>query len=276
MEELTILYEFIFGNVHGVTMAPLPLLAGIAIGGKLLGGIAQGIFGRSRAKRQQRRFAADRRKATAALVSIEKNRQKVINPYENVSDLSSLAKDLTGNMSNPMASLSVSTAGAEMQAEQADISLANTLDTLRATGAGAGGATALAQAALQSKKGVAASIEGQEAANEKMRAQGEQQLQTRQNNEQVRLQDTQISEGKRTQKADILGKTFKFEKQEARDNDKIADLRKLRDTAKAREIGAYNARTRMGSVVGGLARGIGSAASSAMDAGADFGDISGT
>ena len=276
MEELTILYEFIFGNVHGVTMAPLPLLAGIAIGGKLLGGIAKGIFGRSRAKRQQRRFAADRRKATAALVSIEKNRQKVINPYENVSDLSSLAKDLTGNMSNPMASLSVSTAGAEMQAEQADISLANTLDTLRATGAGAGGATALAQAALQSKKGVAASIEGQEAANEKMRAQGEQQLQTRQNNEQVRLQDTQISEGKRTQKADILGKTLKVEKQEARDNDKIADLRRARDTAKAREIGAYNARTRMGSVVGGLARGIGSAASSAMSAGADFGDIPGT
>ena len=35
-----------------------------------------------------------------------------------------------------------------MQAEEADIALANTLDTLRATGASAGGATALAQAAL--------------------------------------------------------------------------------------------------------------------------------
>ena len=46
-----------------------------------------------------------------------------------------------------------------MQVEEADIALANTLDTLRATGASAGGATALAQAALQSKKGVAASIE---------------------------------------------------------------------------------------------------------------------
>ena len=58
---------------------------------------------------------------------------------------------------------------AEMQIEEADIALANTLDTLRATGAGAGGATALAQAALQSKKGVAASIEQQESQNEKLR-----------------------------------------------------------------------------------------------------------
>ena len=63
-----------------------------------------------------------------------------------------------------------------MQIEQADISLANTLDTLRSTGASAGGATALAQAALQSKKGVSANIEQQEANNERLRAQGEQQL----------------------------------------------------------------------------------------------------
>ena len=154
MQELLTIYEFLFGNPHGVTMSLLPLLAGVAIGGKLLGGLAKGIFGKSRAKRQQRRFAADRRKAEAGLADIEKNRQKVINPYDNVKDLSSLAKDLTGNMSNPMASLSVSTAGAEMQAEQADIALANTLDTLRATGAGAGGATALAQVALQRRRAI--------------------------------------------------------------------------------------------------------------------------
>ena len=57
---------------------------------------------------------------------------------------------------------------------QADIALANTLDTLRATGAGAGGATALAQAALQSKQGVSASIEKQEVQNQALKAQGEQ------------------------------------------------------------------------------------------------------
>ena len=84
-----------------------------------------------------------------------------------------MAKDLSGMVSNPYASLGVATQAAEIQIEEADIALANTLDTLRATGASAGGATALAQAALQSKKGVSASIEQQEAQNEKLRAQGE-------------------------------------------------------------------------------------------------------
>ena len=61
-----------------------------------------------------------------------------------------------------------------MQAEEADIALANTLDTLEQTGASAGGATALAMAALKSKKDVAASISEQEAANSKIkRAEGE-------------------------------------------------------------------------------------------------------
>jgi len=76
-------------------------------------------------------------------------------------------------LTNPYANLGVATQAAEMQIEQTDIALANTLDTIRATGGGAGGATALAQAALQSKKGVAASIESQEAQNEQLRAQGE-------------------------------------------------------------------------------------------------------
>ena len=92
---------------------------------------------------------------------IEKfQRQDIINPY--------------ANMSNPYENLSVATQAAEMQAEQADIALANTLDTLRQTGAG--GATALAQAALQSKKGVSADIERQEATNQRLQAQGQSQL----------------------------------------------------------------------------------------------------
>ena len=85
--------------------------------------------------------------AEATLKSLEDNRQDIINPYEDAANLSSM-------LSNPMQNLGVATQAAEMQIEQADISLANTLDTIRATGASAGGATALAQAALQSKKGV--------------------------------------------------------------------------------------------------------------------------
>ena len=113
-------------------------------------------------------------------------------------------------ISNPFASLGVATQAAEMKIEQADISLANTLDTLRATGASAGGATALAQAALQSKKGVAASIEAQEAQNEKLRAQGEQTLQRQ-----------KMAEAQRIQGAEVAGKSFVFNQTEQR---QVAEL----------------------------------------------------
>jgi len=89
---------------------------------------------------------------------LEDLRQEFINPYENIQ--------------NEYANIGVATQAAEFQAEEADVALANTLDTLMATGAGAGGATALAQAALKSKAGISASIEQQEAANERLRAQG--------------------------------------------------------------------------------------------------------
>ena len=125
-------------------------------------------------------------------------------------------------MSNPFESLGVATQAAEIQAEEADISLANTLDMLRATGASAGGATALAQAALASKKGVSASIEQQEAQNERLKAQGAQNLIQAKVSEQQRLQNVAITEGQRVQQADAQGKLFKFEAQEDRDNSDIA------------------------------------------------------
>ena len=133
-----------------------------------------------------------------------------------------MASDLSRNMTNPMENLGVATQAAEMQAEEADIALANTLDTLRATGAGAGGATALAQAALRSKKGIAASIENQESANEKLRAQGQANLEARATAEQMRLQGIQIGEGQRMQEADAAGKAFVGQMQENRWNNAIA------------------------------------------------------
>jgi len=84
---------------------------------------------------------------------------------EAVTDLSGLASDLASQITNPFENLQVSTAAAEMQAEESDIALANTLETLEQTGASAGGATALAMAALKSKQQVSASIEQQEARN---------------------------------------------------------------------------------------------------------------
>ena len=131
--------------------------AGLIVGGavKVLGGI----FGASAAKREARRREAQARALEAKLNDLEANRQEIINPYEDVTNLSSM-------LSNPFNSLSVATQATEMQMEQTDIALANTLDTIRATGGSAGGATALAQAALQSKAGISADIAKQEQANQ--------------------------------------------------------------------------------------------------------------
>jgi len=175
----------------------------------------------SRAKKNARSAEGRRSRAEAKMESIKNSRQDIINPYAGVNNLSSMAQDLSGNLSNPFAQLGVATKAAEIQIEQSDIALANTLDTLRATGAGAGGATALAQAALQGKKGVAASIENQEAQNEKARAQGEANLNQQKMSEQQRLQNIAISEGQRLQTADAAGKQFEFQAQENRTN---ADL----------------------------------------------------
>ena len=95
------------------------------------------------AKGARNNAAREKQRLEAELTALENSRQPIINPYENVEDLSD-------SLSNPYANLGVATQAAEFQAEQAEIGLANTLDTLRATGASAGGATALAQAALAS------------------------------------------------------------------------------------------------------------------------------
>ena len=238
---------------------------------KAIGGIVGGFAKKAAARRNMREYAAEKKKARAEMSSLEKNRQKVINPYDNFSNLSSLAKDLSGNFSNPYNNLSVSTAGAEMQAEEADIALANTLDTLRASGASAGGATALAQAALQSKKGVAASIEMQEAQNEKLRAAGDERLQAAQTQEQVRFQGVEIGEGRRMQQADAMGRSFQFNAQERRDNSKMTFLRQSYTTANA---GIKGARTAKANAVGQIASsfgGVADALSPSFGVGADLG-----
>lgn len=180
------------------------MAAGAIIGGAV--SVIGGIFGSSRARREARRREAQARALESKLNELEANRQEIIDPYENVTDLSAM-------LSNPFANLSVATQATEMQMEQTDIALANTLDTIRATGGGAGGATALAQAALQSKKGIAASIEAQEAANDKQRAQGE-----------ATLQQQRMAEAQRQQQADVAGAQFTFQQQEAREMQQLNRL----------------------------------------------------
>lgn len=80
-------------------------------------------------------------------------------------------------LTNEMNNLQVSTAAAEMAAQEADQSLAASQDLAAQAGTGAGGATALAAAAAKSKAGIAADIDKQVKDNEIRRAQGEMQLQ---------------------------------------------------------------------------------------------------
>ena len=142
-----------------------------------------------KAKKQQQQYLDD-------IKALEKSRQEPVNPYANVT--------------NPYANLQVATKAAEMQADQTDIALANTLDNLRQTGAG--GATALAQAALKSKQGVAADIQRQEAQNQKLQAQGQQQMEM----------------------AKAKGEAFRFQTQETRDMAKLDRLQGLADIEAAR------------------------------------------
>ncbi len=170
---------------------------GAIIGG--IGSIATSVIAGKAAREEQRRAAREKKRLEKKMAQLEADRQDVINPYAGIQDLSSM-------ITNPFANLSVATGAAEMKIEQADISLANTLDTMRATGASAGGATALAQAALRSKKDVANSIELQEKSNEDKRARGEEKQQAALTAEQQRLQN-----------ADVKGRGFVYSETEKRE-----------------------------------------------------------
>ncbi len=203
----------------------MPIGAGAVIG--LGASILGGVFGASSAKKAAQAAAREKRRLQNKLNNLEKNRQEVVNPYEDYTSLS-------GMITNPFANLGVATGAAEIKIEEADISLANTLDTMRATGAGAGGATALAQAALRSKKGVAASIEQQEKANEDKAAAGEQ-----------RAQQQKIAEEQRMQQAGAMGKQFVFgetEKRQVKEMDRtyaeLMGTEQDRAQAKADQTGA--------------------------------------
>jgi hypothetical protein len=230
----------------------MPIGLGIAIASIAGPTIVNGIVGAVNGRKDEKRARTERRNLDKTLQGLEEKRQEIINPYENVTDLS-------GNLSNVYANLGVATQAAEIQIEQTDIALANTLDTIRATGGGAGGATALAQAALASKKGVAANIEGQEAANEKLRAQGEQ-----------ALQQQKMQEGIRLQSAETAGDMFVFEKTEQRQLQGLDRAQAMIDEQRAREMqGKIDKRAAFSTAMSGLSSSMGSL----VGAGIASGDI---
>ena len=189
-----------------------------------VGTVAGSAIGAFSAKKARKDAARRERALNAEMKAVELKRAPVINPYAGITDLSDKIKDLSGMIDNPYNNLGVATQAAEIQMEQSDIALANTLDTLAATGASAGGATALAQAALASKKGIAASIESQEANNEKLRAQGEANLQQQKMAEAQRVQVAEFAEAGRLQQADVAGAKYVYEEKDRRSEQQLNRL----------------------------------------------------
>ena len=216
--------------------------ATVAVGATVVGGLVNA----NQAKQAARGFANEAERKQWEIDQIEANRQKIPNPYADVKSVASTFK-------NPYANVGVATQAAEMQAEEADISLANTLDLLRSTGASAGGATALAQAALNSKKGVSASIEKQEADNERLKAEGQEKL------NQMILQDEA-----RVQEAQAEGIKFQYGEQESRD---IAKLNRLSGMQAQAQANQASAKAAQGAAYGSIFSGVGNIASGVMSAG---------
>ena len=233
----------------------------VAAGIGVLGSVAGGIIGGKAAKKAAKAAAAEKARISAQMAQFEANRQAVTNPFSDVTSLSGLIDDMRGDLSNPFASLGVATGAAEIQMEQTDIALANTLDTLQATGASAGGATALAQAARASKKDVAANIEQQEAANEKMKAQGAQDLQAKE----MQLTQMEISEEGRVQNAQAQGKQFMFNAQEQRD---MMTLDRMQGGIDQANQNAANANAAKAQATAGMISGITSSVGGLMSSGA--------
>jgi hypothetical protein len=170
--------------------------------------------------RKARRAAS---RTQGKIETLEQNRQEIIDPYDRMSNLG-------GMVSNPMTQLTVATEAAEFQAEEEDISLANTLDQMRAFGMGGGGATALAQGALQSKRGISAKIRQEEAKNTMFRAQGEQQAMT-----------MRMNEARRMQSMEAQGRAYMWEGQENRTMSQLDRLSKTQTNYQQQEMAAWGA-----------------------------------
>ena len=101
-------------------MAVVAAIAGAAV-------IGGGLISAHQEKQAAKGFSNDAKGRAAEIRHIEENRQAVPNPYANFEDVSSMAEDLSGMMSNPYLNLGVATQAAEFQAEEADIALAKEL-----------------------------------------------------------------------------------------------------------------------------------------------------
>jgi hypothetical protein len=221
----------------------------VAAGAAVVGSGVQAISANQRAQKAKGKVG----RAKQELQALEDSRQEIINPYDNQKSVAGLASDTSGMLKNRYNNLGVATQAAEIKIEQADIALANTLDNLAASGASAGGATALAQAALASKKDVAAGIEKQEQGLQEKRIQTEMTLDSARMSEAQRLQNVEMSEAKRMQVAETSGRDYEFKVRESREGVQLDRKQAEIDSYQGQVAANQQARDgAIGSAIGGL------------------------
>ena len=140
----------------------LAVVSGVGI----LANIGMGMKASNDAKDEARNEREEKRIRDAEIKALEASRQSVIDKSDDI-------RALKSSVVNPFQNLSVAMQGVNIRMEETDEALANTLNALNRSGAGAGAATALARQAATSKAQVAAAIENQELKNQQMYLSGE-------------------------------------------------------------------------------------------------------
>ena len=148
--------------------AVLLTIGAIAAGAGALGSLGMGIAGKAKGNKNAKIEAAKERRMQQKLEALERSRQQVVDQSDEI-------RAMKDEVFNPYQNLGVAMQGVNLKIEQTDEALANTLNALNKSGAGAGAATALARQAAASKVQVAASIENQELKNQQLYLTGEQQ-----------------------------------------------------------------------------------------------------
>lgn len=202
----------------------MAVMTGIAAAG-MIAGAGMGIYTAIQANEEEKRARNEKIKQEQILEDQRNSRQKIYNPM--------------AGLTNEAENIGVATQATKFAAEQADLALANTLDTIRATGGGASGATALAQAALQSKQGIAVEIQRQELTNK----------------QNVAATQMKINEQK------AQGAKWAWEEQEQRDIIELDRTQNLIDKAEAQEFAAQAQKMEaIGNVASSLVSGMGNMA----------------
>jgi hypothetical protein len=200
----------------------------------VIGAIGQTVMGFV-AMREASNMTSDIQAMETTISNLEKERPDITNIYDDITDTS-------GYLSNEYANLAVATQATKNQQEEVDVSLANSLDTLRAMGAGAGAATSMALASMKSKQSISQSLEQQEVANQKLRAQGE-----------MAVNQAKMAEAQRLQQAGVQGEQWLFTQQDQRKMQEMNRAQALLDQERTQQM-AYQtqAYAAFGGAVGGL------------------------